>query len=166
MRGIQIFFLSLLCLVNIAWTDKGVSKVKQDIQKGYEAWQAGNLSEALIFYNSALKIQPKNPDVLNTIGVLYEEFGLSDQAEEKYLAAITLNRKHLPAYSNLGYLYWNRGDLEKAAFYFEKRVYGGNPKDPWTIKARKALNKVIAEQEVSQRDEMKKELDQFNSQNQ
>jgi tetratricopeptide (TPR) repeat protein len=45
----------------------------------------------------------------------------------------------LPAYLNLGLLYWNKSDLEKATYYFQKRVELGRASDPWTKKAKAAL---------------------------
>ena len=42
-------------------------------------------------------------------------------------------------YYNLGSIYEKDGDLEKATYYFKKRVLVGNWDDEWTVKARKEL---------------------------
>ena len=164
MRSLQIISLFLVCLINIGWKGSENYQAQEEMKKAYTAWQAGNLSEALGYYEESLKLHPKNAVALNNIGVVYEEFGLPQKASEKYRAAIKVDRDYLPAYSNLGYLYWNQGDLKSATYYFEMRIKWGSPKDPWTIKAKSALKKIIATQEVDQLVEMKKEMDQQASQ--
>ena len=156
MKKIQILFLSLVCLVNIAWMSKP-SKDQELMQKGYQDWQAGDLTAAMNDYENVLALKPRNIEALNLLGVIYEEVGEVKKAEEKYLTALKLNRDFLPVYLNLGLLYWNQGDLEKAIYYLQKRVERGNPKDLWTLKARKALEAIWVKQKS---DELKKSLDQ------
>lgn len=137
-------------------------QVQKFMRQGYEAWQAGNLTEAMDYYQNALELNPRQTDALNSLGVIYEQVGLPDKAEEKYLSAIKLNYKYLAAYSNLGFLYWNQGNLEKSAYYFKKRVELGNPKDPWTIKAQRALDAVKKSTHVVDRDlDVNQTLDQM-----
>ena len=158
MRIIQIFVLFLVCLVNMGWANQDNTEINEYLQKGYQAWQAGNFNEALNYYEDVLRIQPKQIDAINFIGVIYEEYGWKDKAEEKYQTAISLDRQYLPALSNLGYLYWNQGDLEKAAFYFQKRIQWGRPKDPWTIQTQKALKNILAQQGADQHEQINKEI--------
>ena len=136
-------FLSLFCLFNIAWIWQ-TPKDQEYMKKAAEAYKAGNLNEAITDYGIVLTIKPKNVDALNSLGVIYEELGFPDKAEEKYLTALNINMHFLPAYLNLGLLYWNRGDLERASYYFQQRVNFGRPHDPWTIKAQKALENIQA----------------------
>jgi Flp pilus assembly protein TadD len=138
----QAFFLLCVCLLSIGWMWKENSKVQEYMEQGYKAWQAGNLTEAMNYYQEALELEPQHVSALNSLGVVYEGVGLPDKAEEKYLSALTLDDKFLPAYSNLAFLYWNQGNFEKAAHYFQKRVDLGNPRDIWTIKAQRALETI------------------------
>lgn len=125
------------------------------MQQGYEAWKARNFNEAILAYENVLSLKPTNIDALNFLGVIYEEIGYPEKAEGKYLTAIAINQRYLPAYLNLGLLYWNKGDLEKATYFFQKRVEYGRASDPWTVKAKAALASIklkksaAVEQEVT-----------------
>ncbi len=162
MKKIPVIFLSLVCLLNIAWVSKP-SKDQELMRKGYQDWQSGDLTAAMHDYESVLALKPRNIDALNFLGVIYEELGLSQKAEEKYLTALKLNSNFLPVYLNLGLLYWNQGDIEKATYYLQKRIDKGNTKDPWTLKAKKALEAIQVKQKS---DELKKSLDQTDPQRQ
>ena len=164
MRGIQLFFLSVLCAVNIGWMWKDNPKVREDMDKGYQAWQAGNRTEAMKYYEDALSLKPDAIDALNSLGVIYEELGVPAKAEEKYLAAIKVNYKFLPAYSNLAVLYWNQGNTDKAIYYFQKRVELGNPQDPWTVKAKKALANIQNNQVAAKQADVNQTIDQIAAQ--
>jgi tetratricopeptide (TPR) repeat protein len=159
MKFIQISLLILVCLVNLGWTTKDVSRAEEKFLEGYEAWKSGSLSEARDCFEEVLMLKPRHIEALNYLGVVYEEMGFSEKAEEKYLSALTLNRDYLPAYANLGFLYWNQGELEKSRFYFEKRIRWGSPRDPWTVQSKSALKKVIAQQELEKLDALNEELD-------
>ena len=110
--------------------------------QGYEAQQKGNLEEALTFYTKAASLGSPSESVpiLNDMGVIYEELGLLDKAEENYRAVLEANDHYLPAMTNLAYLYKKRGDLEKAAHYFQRRVELGEDTDIWTKKAKEELS--------------------------
>ena len=119
------------------------------MKKAQEAWAAGNRTEAMNYYQEALALKPDNVDALNSLGVIYEELGFSAKAEEQYLSAISIDRRFLPTYSNLGFLYWNQNDDQKAIYYFEKRVEWGNPSDPWVKQAQKAIETIKAKKSVN-----------------
>ncbi len=74
------------------------------------------------------------------MGVIYEQLGLTDKAEESYLEALRLNDHYLPACLNLAYLYKKQGDTDKAIEYFKKRIEWGDPQDLWTKKAKEELS--------------------------
>lgn len=116
------------------------------MQKGYLAWGLGNLTEAMNDYEAALMLKPDDTDALNFLGTIYEEMGLPAKAQEKYLTALSIDKEFLPAYFNLGMLYWNQGDPSKAAYYFQKRVQYGDPSDSWTMQAQRALQKIQSSQ--------------------
>lgn len=141
--------MTLVCLVNIGWVSHQNPRVDDYIQKGYTAWATGNLTEAMNDYESALMFKPDQTDALNFLGTIYEEMGLPTKAEKKYLTAISIDKKFLPAYFNLGMLYWNQGDLPKAVYYFQQRIQNGQADDLWTIKAQRALEKIRPSQSMN-----------------
>ena len=157
MKRMHLLFLSLLCLISIAWAWKN-PKVDDYMRKGYDAWQAGNLTEAMNAYETVLTLKPRNTDALNYLGVLYEEAGMPQKAQEKYLTAIKLDRGYLPAYSNLAIMYWNQGDTEKSIYYFKKRIQYSKSHDPWTMKAQNSLMNIQTHRSVSRQMEIEQAM--------
>ncbi len=141
MKQFQVILLLILCFGNIAW-DWQKPKDQEYMDKGNQAYASGNRSEALGQYQNALMVNPRNIKALNLLGILYEEMGFPEKAEEKYLTAIKVDRHFLPPYLNLGFLYWNKGDQRQATYFFEERVRLGRSNDPWTVKAKNALKKI------------------------
>ncbi len=125
MKKIQVAILMIFCVTQIAWVWQK-PKDKEYMQKGYEAYTAGNFNEAILAYENVLALKPTNVDAMNFLGVIYEEIGYPEKAEEKYLTAIKINRQYKAAYLNLGLLYWNKADYEKASYFFQKRVEMGD----------------------------------------
>src|SRR3989338_8918025 len=112
--------------------------------KGYEAQQKGNYDEALSYYAKAAAIgtDKDTSAIFNDMGVIYEQLGLPSKAEESYLESLRINDHYLPAYANIASLYKREGDVEKAAYYFKKRVEWGEPTDIWTKKAKEELSEL------------------------
>jgi Flp pilus assembly protein TadD len=100
-------------------------------QKAYEAQQKGNLEQALTYYSKALTLGLHDPQVFNDLGILYEQLGAEDRAVEHYQEAIRIDPNYLPAYTNLGYFYLNKGDTAEAATYLRKRLDKAPANDPW-----------------------------------
>lgn len=111
-------------------------------QKGHEMQRLGSLDEALAFYKKAVVCDPSYAVVQNDLGVLYEIQGLPGAAEESYLKSIQLDPLYLSAYSNLALLYESKHRLDKAAYYWQKRVELSTANDPWTRKARERLEDI------------------------
>lgn len=124
-----------------------ISDVKQEQAKKYrelglECQRMGNLAEALSFYQKAVAMYPDFAVAYNDIGVIYETMGSFDWAEENYLKSIKIDPAYSSAYTNLALLYEGRRNLEKAAFYWGKRVEVGAQDDPWTQKASNRLGDI------------------------
>jgi len=78
--------------------------------------------------------------------------GESGTAETFYLKALELDPYYLPTYSNLALLYESKGDLKKAAEYWQRRIKLGSYDDPWTIKAIQHLKNIaLVVEEISQK---------------
>ena len=79
MKKINIIGILLLCCVHIGWIWQK-SKDQEYMQKGYEAWQAGDFNEAIVAYENVLSLKPRNVDAQNLLGVVEEEKGYPQKA--------------------------------------------------------------------------------------
>jgi len=149
-----------MCLVSIGWMWRENPKIAEYMHKGYKAWESGNFTEAQSDYERALDLKPNQTDALNMLGVIYEEMRLPEKAEEKYLTVIRIDKKYLSAYFNLGILYWNQGDTQKATEYFQKRIQLGSSIDPWTMKAAEALRSIQTSKLVRRQIEVNQTVDE------
>jgi len=111
-------------------------------EQGAEYQRMGNLVQALSFYQKAVAMYPNFEMAYNDIGVVYEALGSADRAEENYLKSIKINPVYASAYTNLALLYENQRNLDKAAFYWEKRAGLGSPDDIWTQRAANRLRDI------------------------
>lgn len=111
-------------------------------EQGLEYQRVGNLDAALAFYQKAIEFDPSYAVAYNDLGIIYEANGFLARAEESYLQAIKLDPNLLGPYANLALLYENERNLDKAVFYWSKRVQLGLPNDPWTEKARRRLEDI------------------------
>lgn len=107
--------------------------------EGLRYQNAGDLTTAATFYQRAIEIDPFYSVAYNDLGIISEAQGASARAKELYLKAIEIEPGFLSAYANLALLYEQERDLNKAVYYWGKRVEFGSPGDPWTIKAERRL---------------------------
>jgi len=128
--------------------DKDMDAHKEQAQayrrQGYEYQKTGNLEAAMIMYQKATQLDPNFALAFNDLGIIYEANGCPECAEQVYLRAIELEPKLLSPYSNLALLYESQDNLERAAYYWRKRVEFGGPQDPWTIRARQRMEDIAA----------------------
>ena len=115
---------------------------KEYRNQGYEAQKIGNLDLAMSYYQKSIEYDPTYAPAFNDLGVIYEAKGFTDRAKQGYLQAIAIDPNFMSAYSNLAMVYENERDLDKAAFYWKKRIELGSPDDPWTQKAKKRLEDI------------------------
>lgn len=143
------FFLLSVTFQTDAFARKNEKSIKEKTFdeyriQGYEAQQKGNNDEALSFYAKAVSIGTDRDvaAVFNDMGVIYEQMGLTGKAEESYLESLRANDHYLPACANIASLYKREGDIQKAAYFFKKRVEWGEPGDIWTKKAKEELSEL------------------------
>lgn len=108
--------------------------------RGLEFQNAGNLDSAMSLYQRAIELDPSYTVVYNDLGIIYEAKGLIERAEQSYLQAIKIDPNFLSPYSNLALLYENKRDLDKAAYYWNKRAELGSSDDSWAREAKKRLD--------------------------
>ncbi len=139
-----LFFLSVTLQNAFAEIEIKKKAVEEYRLKGYDEQQRGNWQEALTYYFKAAELSSgsESAGIHNDMGVVYEQLGFWERAEEHYLRAIKLNRRYLPAYLNLAYFYQDQGDPESAIEYFKARIEGAKPNDPWAIKAKEELEEL------------------------
>lgn len=111
-------------------------------EEGVQFQKEGSLDQAMSLFQKALEMDPGYAIAYNDVGIIYESMGTPDRAEESYLKAIRVDPYFLSSYSNLALLYENKRQLDKAAFFWQKRVELGRSDDPWTQKARRRLNDI------------------------
>lgn len=83
---------------------------------------AGLYEDAIMVYNSLLKIQPRNPRNYSNMGLLYSAMGKDDKAMEHYLTAIRVDENYAQAYNNAANLFFKESKYESAIRYAEKAL--------------------------------------------
>ena len=91
-------------------------------QRGEKALEAGQLDEASIAYQEALKASPNFAEALNGLGSVLFRQGKRAEAMTKFQAAIAVDPGMKLAYFNLGYAARKNGDFAVAAQAYETYV--------------------------------------------
>jgi tetratricopeptide (TPR) repeat protein len=91
------------------------------IALGNAQMDAQRFAEAIISYQRALDIDPKNVDVRVDMGTCYRGLGQPEKAIEEYRKGLTYNPRHPMAYMNSGVVYaYDLGKKAEAVKSFEK----------------------------------------------
>ena len=105
---LAVTLLSSGCALNQAAKNKSL----YHYQMGQSFYAESNFTGALVEFSEAEKLTPKDPALLNDLGLAYFRKGRYDLAEPKYLKAIELKHDFSEARNNLGvnYLEMKRWD--------------------------------------------------------
>jgi protein O-GlcNAc transferase len=87
----------------------------QAMQRAVQLHRAGNFAEAEKIYRQVLSEQPKNPGVLNLLGVLAYQVGRPELAIELIRQAIAIHPQAADFHLNLGNVLYAKGLLAEAA---------------------------------------------------
>ncbi|MEC7710795.1 MAG: tetratricopeptide repeat protein [Thermoproteota archaeon] len=68
-----------------------MTEIKILIKKGTENLHEGNFESALSFFEQALLLDPKNPDLWNQKGIALRSLGRYDEASECYNKSLQLD---------------------------------------------------------------------------
>ena len=68
-----------------------MTEIKILIKKGTENLHEGNFESALSFFEQALLLEPKNPDLCNQKGIALRSLGRYDEASECYNKSLQLD---------------------------------------------------------------------------
>jgi len=83
--------------------------------------------EAAIAYQRVLERDPGNTQILNKVGISYQQLGEDNLAEHFYKKALRVNAKSSFAMNNLGTIEYSRQRFGKAIKYYKKAIaMGGN----------------------------------------
>jgi tetratricopeptide (TPR) repeat protein len=91
----------------------------------------GNHSAAAGAIAAALALDPTSATIWSNSGVVHARGGHRDEAQRAYLRAITLQRDHIGALSNLVGFFRADGDRKRVAIY-EKRLLRAQAQDPFS----------------------------------
>ncbi|MGA3293751.1 MAG: tetratricopeptide repeat protein [Candidatus Acidiferrales bacterium] len=73
-------------------------------------------------YEDLLKDDPKNAEMLNSVGIAYQELGDSPHAEHYYKRALHADKNFASAINNLGALEYSKKHYGKAIKYYKKAL--------------------------------------------
>ena len=100
------------------------------IALGNAQMDAQRFAEAIISYQRALDLDPKNVDVRVDMGTCYRNLGMPDRAVTLYEKALSLEPAHQNALLNLGIVYgYDRKEYGRAIAYWEQLLQV-SPKHP------------------------------------
>ncbi|MFY9691234.1 MAG: tetratricopeptide repeat protein [Candidatus Acidiferrales bacterium] len=78
--------------------------------------------EAVQAYGELLKSDPKNSQMLNQMGIAYQELGDLGEAERSYKKAFHSDKTYASAVNNLGALEYSKKHYRKAIKYYRKAI--------------------------------------------
>jgi len=90
--------------------------------RGREGFQEGRYAEARRELESAQKLRPDDPDVLNLLGLVYFKTNAFPEAEVIYRRLANENTNVFILHSNLGLILFKQGKLDEAEHYLLRAV--------------------------------------------
>lgn len=97
-------------------------KVDSLLQLGKQYFDQKKISEALVAYSEALKIEPKNSDVYYEIGLAYAYSKDIPNAIKNFDKTLELNPTNAKAHGNLGFALYLVEDRENAEIHLRKAI--------------------------------------------
>ena len=97
-----------------------IYNIQQKLQKSLGLHQSGKTEEAIKVCEDILTLSPKEPNTLQLLGAFKKAVGDYDAAEKFMLASLKANNKQPHVHNNLGNLYFERDELNKAANCYKK----------------------------------------------
>ncbi|MGD0591626.1 MAG: tetratricopeptide repeat protein [Bacteroidota bacterium] len=92
------------------------------LQKGYNAHELKEYDNAILYFQKAIELDPKDAEPYAILGAVYNQKGNLVKAIQCCEKAIELNPGFSGAYNNLGLAYKNKGDFDKAIQLFHKAI--------------------------------------------
>ncbi|MBL0059897.1 MAG: tetratricopeptide repeat protein [Elusimicrobia bacterium] len=90
---------------------------------GWLAYHRGNLfNDPFALWEDVLRVYPKQPRALYSLGYLYNEKKDFDKSLSYYLKAVECDPHYAEALNNIGLIYARRWETEKSIEYFQKSI--------------------------------------------
>ncbi len=94
---------------------------KSDL-KGFTAMNEGNISEAIKYFEQAIKSYPNSEIIHTSLGIAYLNVGKFNEGINALVKGIQLYPENAQAYFYLGYAYAIQGNRNNAGIYLQKAV--------------------------------------------
>jgi len=94
--------------------------VDLDLQKGRHLEKQGMFEDAIIFYIESFKLNPKNEETMFSIGNLYYQLNMKDQAIDSYKKVLRIKPNHFLAHLNLGVVFSSMKQFDTSIKYYQK----------------------------------------------
>ncbi len=91
---------------------------RQSLEAGWQAYQRGDVTEALTLYREAAERSPQDASLWYDVGCLYALLHAFDKAQDALQHALILNPRLASAYDALGQLREQAGDTEGALAWY------------------------------------------------
>ena len=89
---------------------------------GEAFYQTTNFNSAFLFYQRAVQLKSSDPEFQNKLGSALVALQRLDEARDVFQKIMQENSKFAPALSNLGYIYFLKGDLPYAEAMYNKAL--------------------------------------------
>lgn len=78
--------------------------------------------EAIAIYQQLLELDPKNAELLNKIGIAYQQQGMNDRSESYYKRALKADKNEVSAMNNLGTVLYAKRKYRKAIRLYKQAL--------------------------------------------
>jgi tetratricopeptide (TPR) repeat protein len=92
------------------------------LKMGIDSYSKGDYDNAIEYFNSALRLDPKMPEAFNNLGLAYDAKGQRDQALANLDQAIQLAPDYATPYCNRGAINYDLGDIKEAIADLDKAI--------------------------------------------
>lgn len=124
------------------WGRSGDKAIDLAYRRGITQMEEGDLPEAVATFSAIIRKKPAFAEAWNKRATLFYMMGLLDLSLQDCAQVLKRNRNHFGALSGYGQIYLAKGDLERAAAYFE-RALAINPHLPGAASAVQMLRERI-----------------------
>lgn len=123
----------------------GLEKMKQGMKEASaEIVVQPLVDEALAYFSKSISLFPYNPDAYSNRGQVYTAMKQYDLAYNDFRQALSFRSNDARALSNMGFIYFNRGDLDSAEYVMRQAVIS----NPRFVDAYQNLGAVLGTQKI------------------
>jgi tetratricopeptide (TPR) repeat protein len=99
-----------------------LKKENHDDYKGYQALTQGKAAEAIDYFKSYLKYDPKNEEVYQYIGDAYAALGDKNAALKAYNQCLELHKGHIAALEKMGRIFMEQKNFANALKVYQRMI--------------------------------------------